>query len=248
MNWVDYWNGKPTIYVSRRHQEAHDTDIAESLVRFIGHPDARVLDFGCGDATGADFVANRCAKLYLWDAAESVRNRLSERYAANATISVLSPDALSALEPNSIDLITIVSVVQYLEPNTLAQIFTDCRRLLSWRGKLVIADVIPPDIGIVHDTWQLMRFAYDEGFASAAALGLAKTAMSDYMSLRSKLSLKKYSAADFVSMLAAHGFEAQQLDKNIGHNQLRKAYVAKPIANTAIPTERRTETFLQHLA
>lgn len=228
MDWVDYWNGKPTIYVSARHQDAHDFDIAFTVIRFIRHAGSRVLDFGCGDATRARLVANRCAELLLWDAAPSVRKRLAERYGEREKITVLTPEALAALEPNSIDLITVISVVQYLEHDALTKVLDHCRRLLSQDGVLIIADIIPPKVGMIQDAWQFLRFAYQEGFALSATMGLIRTALSDYYAVRSRLSLRTYSEAQFIALLAATGFAARRLKRNLGHNQLRMAFESRP--------------------
>lgn len=226
MSWVEYWNGTPTIYVSKRHQEAHDMTIVEGLLPHIPRPSARVLDYGCGDATGADRVAERCGTLFLWDAAAAVRQRLQVRFQGNAGIAVLSPDAMAGLEDGSIDLITIVSVVQYLDDQAFSDLLSACRRLLSSDGKLIIADVIPPDVGIARDAEQLVRFGLRERFATAAVIGLARTALSGYVKLRSTLSLRKYREDEFAAILAAHGFSGRQLPRNIGHNQYRKSYIA----------------------
>jgi len=228
MNWLDYWNGKPTIFVSDRHRDAHDLDVAFSVSRLIRKPDAHVLDFGCGDTTRAKFVADRCSRLLLWDAAEAVRMRLSERYGANDKISVLTPKALGALEPKSLDLITIVSVVQYLDNDALSQVLRDCHRLLAEDGTLVIADVIPQEIAIVHDAWQLLNFARQNGFLLSAIAGMVRTALSDYTSVRSRFPLKKYSEGQFMAQLTRHGFTARRLEQNLGHNRSRTAYEARP--------------------
>lgn len=227
MNWVDYWNGKPTIYVSARHQQAHDAVVAACIAPFVVDASGCVLDFGCGDATRAHLVAERCAKLLLWDAAPSVRQRLSERYAGHGKITVLSPDGLAGIEAGSIDLITVISVIQYLQPSELSELLTNCQRMLSPRGALIIGDVIPPDVGMVHDAWALLSFAGREGFLPAAVTGLIKTAFSDYRTIRSKLQLKTYSQSEIVQLLSSHGYAARRLDRNLGHNQRRMAFEAR---------------------
>lgn len=239
MNWIDYWNGTPTIYVSARHQEAHDFDVAFSMIRLIRQPGLRVLDFGCGDATRAQFIASRCKELLLWDAAEVVRNRLSARYGKSSNIAVLQPEAFAALEANSIDLITIISVIQYLDEAALSHLLATCNKLLANNGTIIIADVIPPDVGVIHDAWELMHFAHGEGFLHAAVLGMVRTAFSSYVSLRSRLRLKKYTIREFETILLRHGFLARRLDRNLGHNRRRLAFevMRAPPAETFFPHE-----------
>lgn len=237
MSWIDYWNGAPTLYVSARHQHAHDLGIAKSVAVFITRPNARVLDFGCGDATSAAHVARHCGRLYLWDGAEAVRARLSDRFAANKNITVLSREAFGALESGSIDLVTVVSVIQYLDEPMLSDTLREIRRILSPDGKLLVADVIPPDVGITQDALQLVQFGVREGFAFSAVAGLVRTATSSYLKMRSSLSLRKFTATQFLSLLAAHGFAGRQLDVNIGHNQKRKAYLAYRLPEQATATQ-----------
>lgn len=233
MDWVSYWNGSPTVYVSARHQNAHDLDIALTAAQHIqkarGGRDAafRVLDFGCGDATEARLVASQATELLLWDAAEAVRDRLRQRYMFAGKITVLTPATFEELPAGSVDLITVSSVFQYLQREQLGRTLGDFRRILSPDGTIVIADVIPPNIGVLQDAWQLLRFAYREGFAWEALYGLVRTATSDYRHVRQKLKLSKYSETEFLSVLKECGFEAQRLKRNFGHNQLRMAFEAR---------------------
>ncbi|MEQ1613586.1 MAG: class I SAM-dependent methyltransferase [Hyphomicrobiaceae bacterium] len=239
MNWVDYWNGKPTVYVCHRHQEVHDFEIAYSVARHLPAGNCTALDFGCGDATRAYFVASRCETLYLWDAAEAVRVRLRQRYLDHSNIAVLDPAGLHALEPGSIDLVTVSSVVQYLAPYEIVEALQIFKKLLSPRGSLIVADVIPPSVSVAHDAWQLLRFARSEGFTFAAACGLARTAASDYRSIRTKLNLRKYSELAFLDLLRVHGFAGRRLGRNFGHNQLRMAFQAHVAAPESGDSQRR---------
>ena len=55
-------------------------------------PTAQVLDYGCGEATSADLVAEASGHLTLVEAAPNVRAALKARYAGNPKISVLTPE------------------------------------------------------------------------------------------------------------------------------------------------------------
>ena len=57
--------------------------------------------------------------------------------------------------------------------------------LLAPGGTLIVADVIPPQVGAVSDGFALLRYARANGFLGAAILGLARTALSRYRRLRS---------------------------------------------------------------
>ena len=226
MSWVDYWNGKPTIYVNDRHREAHDFDIAFSIVRHLPSSRPHVLDFGCGEATRARYIANRCAKLYLWDAASSVRDRLNHRFGSNSDIVVLDHHGIKDLGDRTIDFIVVSSVVQYMTQRELIDALLEFRRLLATGGRLVIADVIPPSTGVFKDTWQLFRFARQERFLPAAISGLVRTAASGYLVKRSKMRLTKFHEKELLKLLASCGFVGSRVDRNFGHNQLRMAFEA----------------------
>lgn len=226
MSWVEYWNGKPTIYVNDRHREAHDFDIAFSIVRHLPVSRPHVLDFGCGEATRARYIASRCAKLYLWDAAASVRDRLHHRFGSAPDIVVLDHLGTEELGDRTIDLIVVSSVVQYMTRRDLTEALREFRRLLAPGGRLVIADVIPPNLGVVHDAWQLFRFARQERFLPAAISGLLRTATSTYLVKRSKMRLTKFHEHEFLELLDTGGFVGQRVERNFGHNQRRMTFEA----------------------
>lgn len=237
MNWVSYWNGTPSIYVCPRHKEAHDFDIAFSIVRNLPRTRGRVLDFGCGEATRARYVAGRCDKLLLWDAAPSVQDRLKQRYSRDKKIQVLSTESLSLVPEASLDLIVMSSVVQYMSVEDLARQLTTFRAWLSPHGRLILADIIPTNVGILQDSIELLRFARHERFFGRAVAGLMRTALSNYWSTRARLRLTKFDDQDMLELLRSNGFVGERLDRNFGHNQRRSAFVARPIQSG---TEKRS--------
>jgi SAM-dependent methyltransferase len=186
-----------------------------------------VIDYGCGEALHADLVAAQCGELYLCEAGPNLRERLKQRFAQAANIRVIAPGESPALPAASCDLIVANSVVQYLSRAELENLLALWRRLLGPAGRLVIADVIPPDVGVLSDLMALLRYALAHGFFFAALLGMARTAASSYRSLRSGLGIARYAEADFFALLAAAGYSARRLSRNMEHNQNRMAFVAK---------------------
>jgi hypothetical protein len=57
---------------------------------------------------------------------------------------------------------------------------------------------------------------------------LTRTLLSDYCRLRSSLGLARYDNAAMIGKLNAAGFAAQRVPSNIGHNQERRTYFARP--------------------
>jgi SAM-dependent methyltransferase len=229
MDWRDFWNSDTPIYVSDRHKDLHYRLIARDIGALVPSPGAVVLDYGCGEALFADRVAARCAKLYLCDAAETVRARIGERFRDVSNIQVLAPEGVEQLPDHQLDLVVANSVVQYLSLDELRAFLALARSKLKEDGQLVIADVIPPDQTAVADVTALLSFAGKGGFLGAAIVGLARTALSDYRRLRKEIGLAQYEEGEMLELLADSGFSAERRSHNIGHNQGRMTFVARPV-------------------
>jgi SAM-dependent methyltransferase len=229
-SWAEYWNGQPTIYVDARHKTAHYRQIAADIALNINGRAKRVLDYGCGLALSADLVADRCEHLYLCENAASVRNDLAGRFAHRNDITILSPEELAGLPDGSIDLFVVNSVIQYLSAQELRDAVAGWRPKLAGNGRLLIADVVPPNSGALMDVTALLKFAARNGFFIAACTGLVKTWFSDYRRLRSQVGLQVYDEASLTGLLADCGFQARRHFPNLGHNPARMAFIAVPSA------------------
>jgi len=226
-DWIDYYDSTHTIYASRLHRDLHFQIIARDIIGYISAPDAVVLDYACGEALSAAKVADACGKLYLAEPAPGVRGRLIARFAPNTKIRVRSLDDLRAMTEKSVDLAVMNSVAQYMTPAELDQAFAVVKRLLKPGGRLVVGDILRPEVGMVRDVAALLRFALTHGFLKDALIGLVSTALSDYRQLRSKVGLQRYSEAEMVAKLATTGFAASRAHFNIGHNPWRMTFVAR---------------------
>jgi SAM-dependent methyltransferase len=105
--------------------------------------------------------------------------------------------------------------------------FAVIRRLLKPSGRLVLGDILRPEVGMGRDVIALLKFAATHGFLKDAFYGLASTALSDYRQLRTRIGLQRYSEADMIAKLAACGFAASRAHQNIGHNPWRMTFVAR---------------------
>jgi len=186
-----------------------------------------VLDYGCGEAQHADRVAAVAGELILSDSAPSVRSAIAARVAGNPRVKVLAPEQVAALPDQSLDLIVSNSVVQYLSEAELERVLALWRRLLAPGGSLIVADVIPPDVGALSDVTALIRYAVRHGFLLAALMGLARTAVSPYRRLRHRLGIAQYTEGAFMGKLASAGFTAERLARNMEHNPARMTFRAR---------------------
>ena len=62
----------------------------------------------------------------------------------------------------------------------------------------------------------------------AAQWGLFRTRLSDYWRLRSRVGVTRYAEAAMIEKLGTAGFAADLAPANIGHNQARRTYYARP--------------------
>ena len=235
-SWREYWNGPHPIYVNARHRALHFDLIARDIARLIPARDAVMLDYGCGEADTARDLASACGKLYLFDTADSVRARLVERHAGDARIAVLDDAGLARLPDGSLDLIVVNSVAQYLSREELKTVLAFARAKLKADGLFALGDVIPANANALSDTRALLDFAFKGGFLIAAFAGLVRTALSDYRKLRDRLGLTRYAQADMLALLEEAGFAPERAARNIGHNQQRMLFLARPRAQAAPPS------------
>ncbi len=229
MSWRDFWNGEHAIYVSPRHKTLHYRQIATDLISHIPAPDAVVLDHGCGEALDAGRVAGHCGKLYLCEAAPSVRDKLRAMLGGKTNVAVVSPEEVEALPDETLDLVVANSLIQYLSRDELVALLATWRGKLRPGGKLVVADIIPPDVSPLTDASQLLAFAWRGGFLTAALAGLVRTAFSDYRKLRAQYGLSTYRIDDITSLIATAGFEDVTAAKNFGHNPHRLTLVGRKV-------------------
>jgi SAM-dependent methyltransferase len=232
MTWRDYWNQDTPIYVNARHKAVHYALIARQIAEAMPPGDGvngpAVLDFGCGEALSADVVAARCRVLHLCDGAELVRSRLSAQFSRLGNVVVISPEQLGEIPAGSLDFIVVNSVLQYLSRADLDSLLGTWKRLLKPTGQLLIADVIPHDVGPLTDVLALLKLGAQNGFLVASFVGLARTFFSDYRKTRAALGLAHYSEAEMLAILAGAGYDTRRHQPNLGHNQARMAFVGVP--------------------
>ncbi|WP_439572690.1 class I SAM-dependent methyltransferase [Phreatobacter sp.] len=232
-DWRSFWDGEHAIYVSARHKQVHYRAIADGILAHLASagtgPDAVVLDYACGEALEADRVAAAVGRLVLCDGAPSVVARLAERFSGEARVAAVLPEDLDdALADGTADVIVVSSLIQYLGQEDFAVLLRRFRQKLKPSGRLVVADVIPPDAGMVADVLSLLRNGLAHGYLSAAAMGLVATAVSPYRKLRAELGLTTYAEADMLALLRREGFAGRRHVPNLGLTPHRMTFVASP--------------------
>lgn len=227
-DWISFYDFKHSvIYVNARHRDVHYRRIAEDIRAYVPSPTARVLDYGCGEATSAPLVAEAAGALLLVEAAPNVRASLAARYASHPKIAVISADEAAALEDRSFDLIVMHSVAQYLSAAQLERLLKLFRRIVKPNGLVIVGDIVPPQLAAPAAALALLRFAAANGFFWAAGFGLIRIIVSDYLRLKKNVGLSHYSEAAMLEKLKAAGFNAERASRNIGHNPWRMTFFCR---------------------
>ena len=227
-DWVDFYDSQQSlIYVNPRHRDVHYRTIAEDIREYVSSPSAQVIDFGCGEATSANIIADAAGRLTMVEAAPNVRAALERRYSGNAKISVMTPEQAAVMPEQSADLVVLHSVAQYLTPAELDNMLAMFHRLLKRDGLLIVGDIVPGSLTAPKAALSLLWFAARNGFLFAALFGLVRIALSDYSRLSKQQPLTHYEANEMIEKLRRAGYTAARSETNIGHNPWRMTFLAR---------------------
>jgi SAM-dependent methyltransferase len=221
--WLEYWDGDVSLYVSRRHLDAHYQGLFKVIRPLLPSLPFTLLDFGCGEALMAPAIAECGGRVMLFDDAPARRSVLRQRFAQHSAIVV--PDDIESLA-ESCDIVLMISVIQYVPKSQLPALLERVKRVLRPGGTLVLGDILGPDNSIVADARALLEFGWREGFLVDAMIGLVKTLRSDYRAARQRLGLSTYPLDEILAVLQQAGFAAKPLDTNIGHARHRRSVIA----------------------
>lgn len=227
MTWRDFFESEHKIYVNARHRALHDDRIARAIARHIPAPNARVLDYGCGEASCAADLARDCGALYLFDASRRVQSHLRQRFAGSDKIVVLDEAGFENLPDGGLDLIVVVSVLQYVGEAECARWLAHFYDKLAPGGALVLGDVVPKTGALADDVGALLAFAWRGGFFFAALGGLLRTATSSYRTMRSRIGLTRYEETEMLDLLRDNRFSPTRLPDNMGHDPKRMSFLAR---------------------
>ena len=225
--WLDFWDTSHW-HVNARHKDVYYRQVAQDIARYLPSPTAHVLDYGSGEALHADVVAAAAGEVLLCEGAPRVRAGIAKRFADNLKLRVVTPEEVERLPQQSLDLIVLHSVTQYLTPDESGALFALFHCLLDRNGMLIVSDVIMPAVSTISDSLALLRLGAANGFLIAAICGLVRIRLSDYWRLRTRIGLTCYDEATMIEKLAGAGFCARRVSENIGYNQARMTFVARP--------------------
>ena len=93
----------------------------------------------------------------------------------------------------------------------------------------VLGDIVPPHFAAPAAALSLLRFGAANGFFWAAFFGLMRIFVSDYLRLKKTVGLSHYAEAGMLEKLRRAGYAPERSGHNIGHNQQRMTFLARPV-------------------
>jgi SAM-dependent methyltransferase len=226
-SWLSYWDAPNKSYVSERHKRAHYDVLFSGIRSYLPGPDSLVLDWGCGDALAAERIAELSGTILLYDAADSARDRLRGRFGSHPRIRILDQSGLDELAGDTINLVMVNSVIQYLSSEEFDDALALFHRLIKPGGAFLLGDVISPGTGNSRHVTTFLRFARSHGFLLSAVGGLARTFISPYRRLQREVGLAAHAPAHMLETLEQHGFIAEKLPRNVAVSDHRSSYLAR---------------------
>jgi SAM-dependent methyltransferase len=211
--WDSYWeklNSESWLY--REQSELYVEKLASAVPLHAG---MHILDFGCGFGFTAEFLVDHVADVWIWDSSANMRRRALERLAGRDNCHLLDlSNAGGAVDGPFFDLILVNSVVQYMSTKEFAGWLTDWRRRLAPNGRVLVSDLIPPDLGSVPDVLDLLRLGRRKGLLWRALRQCAAGAFS-YSSRRNAAPLARYSREDLNRLGNEACMHVHILDENL---------------------------------
>ena len=140
--------------------------IAQQIAALVRRREARVLDYGSGEALMPISSPRRPPKSCSAKPPRACAPPLRRALPATRKSACVAPEEIARLPEHALDLIVLHSVAQYLTPAETDALFALFRRLLKPGGMFVVSDIIPPNVAAATDALALLRFAAANGFFS----------------------------------------------------------------------------------
>jgi SAM-dependent methyltransferase len=235
--WDRYWDGLQNDQRIFQHEADDLVERLRPMLAPLSH--GRVLDFGSGFGFVAERLAPHVGELWLWDQSPSMREKAAARVARHPNARV-APSAPPGGTPGAFDLILVNSVAQYLTPAQLAACLTTWAGMLAPTGRVILADLIPPDYAATGDMLRLLRFAARRGFFWNA-LGAGAGEFVRYLRMRTELPLTRFGRTDIETLARAAGLVAEFPAANLGYKAGRLTAILRhdPAGRGALAGEGR---------
>lgn len=154
----------------------------------------RILDYGCGPGSLAEQLKGKVRSYQGVDISADCIQSCRERFAASANIRFDTIDTtvnagLEQFTGNAepFDVIIILSVIQYFPDLTkVEELLAACKKMLSPNGKIILADVIRSNQGLLKDAFSNLVDSIRKNYFLSFIRFMYQARFSKYNQLRLK--------------------------------------------------------------
>jgi 2-polyprenyl-3-methyl-5-hydroxy-6-metoxy-1,4-benzoquinol methylase len=206
-SWGNYWQENPKLFTTV--MEKSTEYVARKLThnQLIG-ANSQVLDFGCGPGYLANALKGSIASYfgidisqhYIEMAKEKCKDYPNFRFKAFPLDQSIYSLSILEQEGNQFDTIVILSVVQYFEKKEdVLQLLEKCKLLLKPRGKIILADVITNEQGLLKDIISILAHSIKNKYFFQFLKFMFVAKQSKYNQLRKNKKLLTLSKSEILS-------------------------------------------------
>jgi len=192
LNWQNFWSNNPPLFgVVMQKNSVYFADKLLKAKTIL--PENSILDFGCGPGYLADLLKNKVASYYGVDISADCVENSKQQFAGYENMQfskVISTETTTGLEEVvkkglHFDVIIVLSVVQYFSGLPKVEtLLSDCKSMLSVGGKIILADVIPSQKGLLKDIYSGFADSILKGYFLSFLRFLFQARFSNYHQLR----------------------------------------------------------------
>ena len=206
-SWGNYWQENPKLFTTV--MEKSTEYVASKLIhnQLIG-ANSQVLDFGCGPGYLANALKGSITSYfgidishhYIETAKEKCKDYPNFHFKAFPLDQSIYSLSVLEQEGNQFDTIVILSVIQYLEKKEdVLQLLEKCKLLLKPRGKIILADVITNEQGLLKDIISILAHSIKNKYFFQFLKFMFVAKQSKYNQLRKNKKLLTLSKSEILS-------------------------------------------------
>lgn len=196
-DWLSFWSKNPKLFgIVMQKNAVYFAD--KLLKRKVIQSTDRILDIGCGPGFLAEQLQDKVKGYVGVDISENCIQTCKEKFAGKTNLQFMqigSADNAKSLlyfENNAIqfDVIVILSVVQYFSDLQKVEILlSNCKKIMSPNGKIILSDVIQSDKGLLKDAFSVLIDSIRKKYFFSFLRFMYEARFSRYNELRMKHSL-----------------------------------------------------------
>lgn len=196
-DWLSFWSKNPKLFgIVMQKNAVYFAD--KLLKRKVIQSADQILDIGCGPGFLAEQLQDKVTGYYGVDISENCIQTCMQKFEGKnqlhfmQIVSADNENSLDYFEKNAIhfDVIVILSVVQYFPNISKVEILLEqCKRILAPNGKIILADVIQTEKGLLKDAFSVLVDSIQKNYFFSFLRFMYEARFSKYNELRIKHNL-----------------------------------------------------------